>query len=121
MTDGVYVCKIEAAGRLHGEVNPGFRVLLTRKVFLGAQRVTGAEITGREKLRLCLEKERGGNLSRSRMTRRGEANVTGILVPPPRPRLLDVLTVSRVRANTGVFASNVKQRTRVAFEQTDNL
>ena len=114
-------CKIEAAGRLHGEVNPGFRVLLTRKVFLGAQRVTGAEITGREKLHLCLEKKRGGNLSRSRMTRRGEANVTGILVPPPRPRLLDVPTVSRVRANTGVFASNVKQRTRVAFEQTDNL
>ena len=48
--------KIEAAGRLHGEVNPGFRVLVTRKVFLGAQRVTGAEITGREKLHLCLEK-----------------------------------------------------------------
>ena len=68
-----------------------------------------------------LRKKRGGNLSRSRMTRRGEANVTGILVPPPRPRLLDVPTVSRVRANTGVFASNVKQRTRVAFEQTDNL
>ena len=67
------------------------------------------------------KKKRGGNLSRSRMTRRGETNVTGILVPPPRPRLLDVPTVSRVRANTGVFASNVKQRTRVAFEQTDNL
>ena len=95
--------------------------MLTRKVFLGAQRVTGAEITGREKLHLCLEKKRGGNLSRSRMTRRGEANVTGILVPPPRPRLLDVPTVSRVRAKTGVFASNVKQRTRAAFEQTDNL
>ena len=47
--------------------------------------------------------------------------MTGILVPPPRPRLLDVPTAGRVRANTGVFASNVKQRTRVAFEQTDNL
>ena len=40
--------------------------------------------------------------------------------PPasPTPRCTDV---SRVRANTGVYASNVKQKTRVAFEQTDNL
>ena len=88
---------------------------------MGAQRINGAEIPGAEKLHLCWEKKRGGHLSRRRITRRGKENVNSILVPPLRPRLLDVPTVSRVRASTGVYASNVKQRTPVAFEQTDKL
>ena len=41
--------------------------------------------------------------------------------PPPRPRRLDAPLVSRGRANSGGYASNANQTTRVAFEQTDNL
>ena len=96
--------------------------MLTRKVFLGAQRVTGAEITGREKLHLCLEKKTGRKLIQKQNDASGRSKRDRhFSPPPPRPRLLDVPTVSRVRANTVVYASNVKQRTPVVFEQTDKL
>ena len=68
-----------------------------------------------------LRKKTGRKLIQKQNDASGRSKRDRHFSPPPRPRLLDVLTVSRVRANTGVFASNVKQRTRVAFEQTDNL